>query len=369
MPCFPCQCGQLCSSLACRERLTPALVLAAVECALSDGRDVPGSAPKRGGRPVPFALDAGRAVGPVSCLPAPTLTLKDLLRFMMRSCFRHQRLADRETRGARREWRPWLDEIFTWYSLGDREALLGECAAAAEEFATLQRLAAAGHRDRQRGGDAGAARSPSLFTEQLRPAPRFEQRILALEENETLRPLVAAFRQSLQDIESLPPRPARRGATAGTATRWRRKALHGAGAARFRARDAKGIAAGSPPAPSASARALIAERSGQRESYARIRIQETLAVHDRPRRGAVAPRLPGERPRRRGRDRRGGHGLVGRDAGDRAGASAACCCGTRGRTISPPRATSRSTPRRETGFSGWTPMSVCGLKSTGASGG
>jgi hypothetical protein len=38
------------------------------------------------------------------------------------------------------------------------------------------------------------------------PIPRFEHRILALEENETLRPLVAAFRHSLQEIESLPPR-------------------------------------------------------------------------------------------------------------------------------------------------------------------
>jgi hypothetical protein len=50
------------------------------------------------------------------------------------------------------------------------------------------------------------AQNDEMARRTTRSAPRLEQRILALEENETLRPLVAAFRQSLPDIESLPPR-------------------------------------------------------------------------------------------------------------------------------------------------------------------
>ena len=205
MPCFPCQCGQLCSSLACRERLTPGLVLAAVECALSDGRDIP--EPLRNADVVLYRSrwmpDGLWGLYP---LTAPLLTLKDLLRFMMRSCFRHRRLAGQEASGACREWRPWLDEIFTWYSLGDREALLGECAAAAEEFATLQRSARLGVETASVAVMQTPAQNAEAAHRTTRSTPGFEQRILALEEHETLRPLVAAFRQSLQDIESLPPR-------------------------------------------------------------------------------------------------------------------------------------------------------------------
>ncbi|MGO8704868.1 MAG: glycosyltransferase family 9 protein [Candidatus Brocadiia bacterium] len=205
MPCFPCQCGQLCSSLACRERLTPDLVLAAVECALSDGRDVPGPL-----RDAEVVLSRSRwmpdGLWGLYPLTAPMLRLKDLLRFMMRSCFRHQRLADPETRGAGGEWHPWLEDIFAWYSLGDREALLGECAAAAEEFATLQRSARMGIETASAAVMQATAQNGEPAHRTARSAPRFEQRILALEENETLRPLVAAFRHSLPDIESLPPR-------------------------------------------------------------------------------------------------------------------------------------------------------------------
>jgi ADP-heptose:LPS heptosyltransferase len=205
MPCFPCQCGQLCSSLACRKQLTPGLVLAAVECALSDGRDVPGLL-----RSEEVVLSRSRwmpdGLWGLYPLTGPTLTLKDLLRCMMRSCFRHQRLADHETRRAGREWQPWGDEIFTWYSLGDREALLGECAAAAEEFATLQQFARLGIETASAAVMQAPAQNAEVACRTGRSAPRLEQRILALEENETLRPLVAAFRQSLPDIESLPPR-------------------------------------------------------------------------------------------------------------------------------------------------------------------
>ena len=205
MPCFPCQCGQLCSILACRERLTPGLVLAAVECALSDGHDIPDLL-----RNAEVVLYRSRwmpdGLWGLYPLTGPMLTLKDLLRFMMRSCFRHQRLAGQEAYGARREWRPWLDELFTWYSLGDREALLGECAAAAQEFATLQRLAKLGIETASVAVMQTPAQNTGVAHRTTRSTPRFEQRILALEEHETLRPLVAAFRQSLQDIESLPPR-------------------------------------------------------------------------------------------------------------------------------------------------------------------
>ncbi len=205
MPCFPCQCGQLCSSLTCRERLTPDLVLAAVECALSCGRDVPGAL-----RDAEVVLSRSRWMpdGLLGLYPltGPRLTIKDLLRFMMRSCFRHQRLADPETRGAGREWHPWDDEIFAWYSLGDREALLGDCATAAEEFATLQRAARLGIETANAAVMQAAAQNDAAAHRTTRAIPRFEQRMLALEENETLRPLVAAFRHSLPDIESLPPR-------------------------------------------------------------------------------------------------------------------------------------------------------------------
>ena len=51
-----------------------------------------------------------------------------------------------------------------------------------------------------------AAQNDAAAHRTTRAIPRFEQRMLALEENETLRPLVAAFRHSLPDIESLPPR-------------------------------------------------------------------------------------------------------------------------------------------------------------------
>ena len=205
MPCFPCQCGRLCSSLACRERLTPDLVFAAVECALSDGHDIPDVL-----RNAPVVLSRSRwmpdGLWGLNPLNGPALTLKHLLRFMLRGCFRHLRLAGREARGARSEWRPWLDEIFTWYSLGDREALLNECAAAAEEFTTLQRLARLGMETANAAVMQSPARTAGLSHRAARATPGSEQRILRLEENETLRPLVAAFRQSLQDIESLAAR-------------------------------------------------------------------------------------------------------------------------------------------------------------------
>jgi ADP-heptose:LPS heptosyltransferase len=205
MPCFPCQCGQLCSSLACRERLTPDLVLAAVECALSDGRDIAGllrseEAVLYRSRWMPDGLWG------LYPLTGPMLTLKDLLRFMMRSCFRHQRLAGPAMPGVRREWHPWLDEIFTWYSLGGREALLSQCAAAAEQFAMLQRFAMLGIETANAAVIQAPAQNGKVAHRTTRQAPGFERRILALEENEMLRPLVAAFRQSLPDIESLPPR-------------------------------------------------------------------------------------------------------------------------------------------------------------------
>jgi len=124
----------------------------------------------------------------------------------MRSCFRHLRLAGRETRNSRMEWRPWLDEIFAWYSLSDREALLGECAVAAEEFGMLQRFARLGVESANAAVMLTPVRGAGMAHRTAGPIPRFEHRILALEENETLRPLVAAFRHSLQEIESLPPR-------------------------------------------------------------------------------------------------------------------------------------------------------------------
>ncbi len=205
MSCFPCQCGELCSSLVCRARLTPALVLAAVRCALSDGREIPDRL-----RNEEAILSRSRwtpdGLWGLYPLTGPTLTLKDLLRFMMRSCFRHQRLAGREARDARREWRPWLDEVFTWYSLGDREALLGECASAAEEFATLQRFARLGIETANAAVMQTPLQNAGMAHRTHGAPPRFEQRILALEESETLRPLAAAFRHSVQEIESLPPR-------------------------------------------------------------------------------------------------------------------------------------------------------------------
>jgi ADP-heptose:LPS heptosyltransferase len=201
MPCFPCRCGRLCSSLTCRDRLTPDLALAAVECVLSDGHDVPGLL-----RNAEVVLHRSRwmpdGLWGLYPLTGPTLTFNHLLRLMLRGCFRHRRLAGQ---GAR-EWRPWLNEIFTWYSLGDREALLSDCAAAAEEFATLQRFARTGIETANVAVMQTPAHSAGHPHRATRATPRFEQRILGLEVNEIVRPLIAAFRQSLQDVESLPPR-------------------------------------------------------------------------------------------------------------------------------------------------------------------
>ena len=74
MPCFPCQCGQLCPSLACRERLTPAVALAAVECALSGGQDSSQDAAKFGSRLV--RVRAGCRTGCGACILLPDRHLR-----------------------------------------------------------------------------------------------------------------------------------------------------------------------------------------------------------------------------------------------------------------------------------------------------
>jgi ADP-heptose:LPS heptosyltransferase len=259
MPCFPCRSGEPCPSLACRERLTPDLVLAAVECALSDGRNVPYLL-----RNPEVVLSRSRwmpdGLWGLYPLTAPTLTLRDLLHFMVRSCFRRQRLARQETRGTRRDWRPWLDEIFTWYSLRDREAVLDQCAAAVEEFAALQRLARLGVETASAAVTQAPAQDAEVDRRTTRLPPRCEQRILALEERETLRPLVAAFRQSLENIESLPPRQR------AVASRWNchmlaEESAFMAQALRDFSAQAGGLALGSPSPQAGDRRTFMIEKA------------------------------------------------------------------------------------------------------------
>jgi len=207
----PFKLGQPSGDLPCCDLPDPDAVLGAVECALSDGRDVPESLQAACGNPrtlgaravlhrsarMPDGLLGLRPLG------RPALTLNDLLRLMLRTCLLRQRFGLRFAPAERSggSWRPWLDEVFAWYSLGDRECLVGRAEQAAESFAMLRWIAQLGVQTAPApdpGADRGSAMQPSQGW--------IERRILALEENETLRLLIALFRRSMLDIEILPLR-------------------------------------------------------------------------------------------------------------------------------------------------------------------
>ena len=209
-PCFPCKWSAQCAGLHCRDMITPEIVVAVVRCALSDGRDVPHAL--RTGRPACRSLGAGRAalyrtewmpdqlLG-LRPLNRPPLTLRDLLRDILRAYYRG-RLPDNGEEAIDKEWRPWLDEALSWYEISDREQLASKAAQAAKDFEALQKLAQLGARAAESLllRDAQALHESTL-SRLAGALERLEARVLASDANESLRFLVVGFRHAIRDME------------------------------------------------------------------------------------------------------------------------------------------------------------------------
>lgn len=204
--CFPCGWLDRCTTLGCRDLLSVDAVQAAVACARSGGREL---APVLRGGDVVLHRSRWMPDGLLGLEPLtqPPLTLRDLLRRMVRSYFVSRRLRS-EGSAPSEAWRPWRDEMLLAYRVDDPKALLTAVASAAADLATLKRLADLGVQAAntvlQRSEPAGA--TPESRAHLGEAVARLERRIFAAEENEVLRFLVAAFRHSLLDMDTLPPR-------------------------------------------------------------------------------------------------------------------------------------------------------------------
>ncbi len=207
-PCFPCKWAQRCAGLPCRELLTVDAVAAALDCMQSDGEHTPEALR---GRDLVLYRSEYMPDGLLGLRPLnePPLDMRGLLRGMLRTYYLSRRLrAGHSSEPA--EWRPWLDEIHSWYRIENLEDLVKKSVQAIDNFAALRKLAELGvqaanavilHGDTASGcGDAVHRLAGALS--------RLEQSVLASEENDILRFLVTAFRHSLRDMEDLELRPA-----------------------------------------------------------------------------------------------------------------------------------------------------------------
>jgi len=200
--CFPCNWSKLCPDLPCRDRIGPDDVWRAAWYALCGSGS---AAPPASGR-VRLYRTAWMPDGLLGLQPVnrPELEIRDLLRAMIRTYFVSHRLR-RRGESPRHEWRPWLDEMLTWHRVTDVAALSVRVRHAAMDLGALRRLA--------RTGARAAATLILNGLQHVEGAPlqrlvaslsRLEERILASEENESLRFLVAGFHHALRDMEQMP---------------------------------------------------------------------------------------------------------------------------------------------------------------------
>jgi len=204
--CFPCDWSERCADVPCRELLTVDAAHAAVRCALGEGAFVP-----RGpddGRLVLYRSEQmpDDLLG-LRPLNRPPLRLLDLLRMIFRTHFVTQ-CARSPRRRTMPVWRPWMNEVLEWYRIPANGELVPKCRAAIEDFATLRGLAEMGiqaantiaaHSNAVSAGGAWQGRLAASFR-------RLEERVLAAEQDDALRVLVAAFRHNLRDMETMPLR-------------------------------------------------------------------------------------------------------------------------------------------------------------------
>ena len=202
--CFPCKWSERCAHLPCRDLLTIDAVLAAVECATSDGLNVPDTLL---GAKVALLRSEFMPDGLLGQRPLnrPPLHLRDVLRAMLRTYYTSRWIGARRKSGAP-GWRPWLDEMFSWYRIEDGDALIAQVGHAAKDIATLRDLAKLGVQAANALAVHGRARScrADATVRLANAVTRLEQRVLASEENDVLRFLVTDFRHALRDMETLP---------------------------------------------------------------------------------------------------------------------------------------------------------------------
>jgi len=204
--CFPCKWSGRCESLPCRDALTVEAVLAAIECAKSDGCVLPS-----------ILHDSDLILSRSEIMPdgllglrplnRPVILMRDVLRFIHRTYYLHHAI---RSVGPKKmpEWRPWIDELFSWYRVSDRDALASMSAHAARDFSALWSMGDLGMRAANAVSlHAGGGRSASVAISHLMESlAKLDERVLASEENEALRVVVTAFRHGLRDMESLPVR-------------------------------------------------------------------------------------------------------------------------------------------------------------------